>query len=65
MKITAEMSIADIVQEYPQTVAVFKQHGLGCLGCAIARFETLADGAAAHGVNLENLLQDLNKALEG
>ncbi|MDD2211617.1 MAG: DUF1858 domain-containing protein [Clostridia bacterium] len=64
MKITKEMSITEIVQQYPQTVEIFRQHGMGCLGCAAARFENVAQGAAAHGIDLDSLLTDLNKSVE-
>jgi hybrid cluster-associated redox disulfide protein len=60
-KITGEMSIMEIVQKYPETVPVFVKHGLHCLGCAIAQYETLAEGAAAHGMDLPALLKDLNE----
>jgi len=60
-KITGEMSIMEIVQKYPETVPVFMKHGLHCLGCAIAQFETLAEGAAAHRMDLVALLKDLNE----
>jgi hybrid cluster-associated redox disulfide protein len=60
-KITGEMSIMEIVQTYPETVPVFMKHGLHCLGCAIAQFETLAQGAAAHRMDLPALLKDLNE----
>ena len=62
--ITKEMSIGDIVDQYPETVSVFISHGLGCIGCAIAQFETLEEGAMAHGIDVEALLKDLNKSLE-
>jgi len=39
MLITKDMSIGDIVDQYPETVSVFISHGLGCIGCAIAQFE--------------------------
>ncbi len=64
MKITAEMSITEIVQKYPQTAEVLMQQGMGCLGCAAARFENLGQGAAAHGIDVEQLLAALNKAVE-
>lgn len=64
MKITKEMSITEIVQKYPQTVEILVQHGMGCLGCAAARFENLGQGAAAHGIDLDSLLADLNKAVD-
>ncbi|OQC50900.1 MAG: hypothetical protein BWX56_01211 [Euryarchaeota archaeon ADurb.Bin023] len=62
--ITKDMSIGDIVDQYPETVSVFISHGLGCIGCAIAQFETLEEGAMAHGIDVEALLKDLNKSLE-
>ncbi len=63
MKITKDMSIADIVKNYPQTVEIFMKQGMGCLGCAAARFENLAQGAAAHGIDAEKLIDALNKSL--
>ena len=64
MLITKDMSIGDIVDQYPETVSVFISHGLGCIGCAIAQFETLEEGAMAHGIDVEALIKDLNKSLE-
>ncbi|MBW2980255.1 DUF1858 domain-containing protein [Candidatus Woesearchaeota archaeon] len=63
-KITKEMSLADVVQNHPETVPVFQAHGLHCMGCAMASFETLEQGAAAHGMDIDKLLADLNKAIE-
>ncbi|MGI6606439.1 MAG: DUF1858 domain-containing protein [Peptococcia bacterium] len=64
MKITSDMSITEIVQKYPQTAEVLMQQGMGCLGCAAARFETLSQGAAAHGIDIDQLLKVLNNAVE-
>jgi len=64
MTITKEMSISEIVQNHPQTVRVFLSHGLMCIGCAAARFESLQQGALAHGIDLEALLKDLNEVVE-
>jgi len=64
MKITQEMPIIETVQKYPQTVDVFMKHGMGCLGCAAARFENIAQGATAHGIDIEKLMKDLNQAAE-
>jgi hybrid cluster-associated redox disulfide protein len=57
------MTIGDVVQTYPQTVEVFLKHGLMCFGCAIARFENVEQGAMAHGINVDNLITDLNAAV--
>lgn len=61
-KITREMTIATVVETYPQTVPVFLAHGLMCFGCAIARFENIEQGAAAHGIDVDALIKDLNAA---
>ncbi len=64
MKITKNMSIKEVVETYPQVVPVFIQHGMGCLGCAIASFETIEEGAVAHGIDVDQLIKDLNAASE-
>ncbi|MHB0859262.1 MAG: DUF1858 domain-containing protein [Anaerolineae bacterium] len=64
MTITRNMPIAEIVQKYPETVKVFLQHGLMCIGCAAARFENLEQGARAHGIDIDALEKDLNAAVE-
>jgi hybrid cluster-associated redox disulfide protein len=61
--INKEMSIAEVVQQYPQTIEVFLRHGLMCFGCAIARFENIEQGAMAHGINVPALVTDLNAAV--
>ena len=60
--ITADMSIIEVVQKYPDTVHVFMRHGLGCIGCALARFENIRQGAEAHGIDVDALIKDLNQS---
>ena len=64
LKITKDMSIKEVVEKYPQSVQVFMMHGLGCVGCAIANFENIEQGAMAHGIDVNKLIDDLNKAVE-
>lgn len=63
MLITKEMGIMDVVQKYPQTLEVFQSMGMGCLGCVAARFENIEQGAGAHGIKIEMLIEALNKAV--
>jgi len=60
--ITADMKIGEAVGRYPQIARVFLQHGLFCVGCGAAAFESIEQGAMAHGIALGPLLADLNKA---
>jgi len=58
------MKFSEILEFGQPVIQVFKKYNMGCLGCAVARFETLEQGANAHGVNVDELLKDLNAALE-
>ena len=60
MAITKDMSILEVVQKYPDTVDVFVNAGMGCLGCAAAHFENIEQGAMAHGIDVGQLVKDLN-----
>ncbi|MCL7411990.1 MAG: DUF1858 domain-containing protein [ANME-2 cluster archaeon] len=59
--ITADMKIEEIVAKYPQTIGIFFQYGLGCVGCHAASFESLAEGAMMHGIDLDAMLKELNE----
>ena len=61
--ITPDMPIGDVIRKYPDTVNVFLRHGLMCVGCAIARFENIAQGAQVHGISVDALIEDLNKVV--
>mgnify|MGYP006364882649 FL=1 len=60
MAITKDMSILEVVQKYPDTAEVFMNAGMGCLGCAAAHFENIEQGAMAHGIDVDQLVKDLN-----
>ena len=60
MTITKDMSIMEVVQKFPDTVEVFMNSGMGCLGCAAAHFENIEQGALAHGIDIDSLMKGLN-----
>ncbi len=61
--ITRDMPIGAVVKEHPETVPVFLKHGLHCIGCHVAAFESVAEGAQAHGIDVEPLMAELNEAV--
>ena len=63
MKITKDLNLSQVVRDYPATVPVFLRHGLMCIGCAAARFESIEQGALAHGLDVDALVADLNEAV--
>ena len=63
-KITKDMTFQEVIQLSPKVAEVLDRHNLGCVGCLGASTESLAQGIRAHGLNLEQILADLNAILE-
>ena len=62
-KINKDMKIEEVLKKYPKTAEVFAKHGFHCIGCAAASFESIEDGAKAHGITSEEIVEELNKAI--
>ena len=62
-KITGEMTLGDVIQKYPETIPVFFKFGLHCIGCHISAFESIKDGALAHGADSDALVKELNETI--
>lgn len=60
MTLTKDMGIMEVVSKYPETIEVFINAGMGCLGCAASHFENIEQGAYAHGIDIDQLMEDLN-----
>ncbi len=64
--ITKDMTIAELVGRYPQSVPILQNAGMGCIGCALASSETIEAGARAHGIeDIDALIKKLNEAIQG
>lgn len=62
--VNRKMSIEEVVKKHPETVATFECHGLGCLGCQAALFESIEQGAEVHGIDADALIVDLNREIK-
>ncbi len=62
-KITKQMKMDEVLKKYPETAKVFEELGIHCIGCIAASFESIEQGAKAHGITPEELVKELNKAL--
>lgn len=59
--ITRDMTIGEIVRNNPNSVGILMSFGMGCVGCPSAQAETLEEAAMVHGMDIEKLLEELNK----
>lgn len=63
-KITKDTIIGEVVQNYPKSVDILSKHGMHCIGCHVATWETLEQAAQSHGINISKLMEDLNKEVK-
>ena len=63
-KVTKEMNIMEAVEKYPIIAQVLMRYGLGCVGCIISTAETLGEGIAAHGLNADIIIEEVNMILD-
>jgi len=61
---TGEESVADILQQWPQTSRVFLNQKTACVGCYLSRFCTLAEVAASYRLPLDILLEKLRVSIQ-
>jgi hybrid cluster-associated redox disulfide protein len=61
--ITSDTLVLQVVESYPQTIAVFNDLHMACPGCHVSPFHTIADSAREYGLHSDELLQALNDAL--
>ncbi len=61
MEITADTLIADTLEINEKAPEILTSFGMHCLGCAIAHQETVGEAAMVHGIDLDKLLEALNK----
>ncbi len=59
--IEKDMNLKDLLNKYPESARVFAAYGIGCLGCALASYETIEQGITAHGINIDDFMKDLNE----
>ncbi|MBW3013355.1 DUF1858 domain-containing protein [Candidatus Woesearchaeota archaeon] len=66
-KITKDMLIGEVVREHPETAIIMMSHGLHCVGCHVAAFESIEDGCKGHGMDdeqIDQMIKEMNEAIE-
>jgi hydroxylamine reductase len=61
MKIEKDMIIGDILDLAPEKVNILLEAGMHCLSCPAALMETLEEACEVHGIDVNDILEELNK----
>jgi len=62
--INKEMTFAQVFGMHKDVVKVLAKYNLGCIGCMGAQAESLEQGCSAHGLNVDDVVKDLNALFE-
>ncbi len=62
IKINKDMTIAEALKANPAIAAILMSKGMHCLGCVIAQGETIEQAAEVHGIDVGELMNEINEA---
>jgi hybrid cluster-associated redox disulfide protein len=62
IEIAPTSNIKDLVSALPIAADVLQAFGLGCAGCGVSKYETIEQGAAAHGLRTQPIVAALAQA---
>ena len=64
--ITKDMTIGDVIKEYPETIEIMLSYGLHCVGCSVQYWESIEGGCKTHGFEdekIDKMVKEMNKVL--
>lgn len=61
MKINKDMKIGDILAQAPEKMEILLNAGMHCIGCPASQAETLEEACMVHGINVDEVVEELNK----
>ena len=64
-KITKNMLLGEILAKHPKAAKIIaEKYQIGCMGCPGKQLETLEQGAKMHGIDPDEMTNEINKELE-
>ena len=61
MEISKDMTIGELLEKAPEKAEILLNAGMHCLGCPASQAETLEEACEVHGIDVEELVEELNK----
>lgn len=59
--IDKDMTIGELLEKSPEKAEILLAAGMHCLGCPASQAETLEEACDVHGIDVEELVKELNK----
>ena len=61
MTIDKDITIGELLEKAPEKAEILMNAGMHCLGCPASQGETLEEACEVHGIDVEEVLKELNK----
>ena len=61
MKFSKDSNLSEIIEKAPEKIDILLAAGMHCIGCMASQFETLEEACMVHGIDVEELVEELNK----
>lgn len=59
-----QLTVEDILKNWPQTYLVFRNRNTDCVGCLLQRFCSIQDVAESYELSTQDLICDLEKTIK-
>ncbi len=60
MKFNKDTKIGELLEVAPEKAEILLSAGMHCLGCPASQMETLEEACEVHGIDVEEVLEQLN-----
>ena len=64
--VNKSMTLGEVVEKFPESAEVMMNYGLHCIGCHVASWETIEQGAQAHGLSeqqIKKMVDEINQTI--
>lgn len=61
MTFNKDTKIGEIIEKAPEKVDILLEVGMHCVGCPASQAETLEEACMVHGIDVEEVVDALNK----
>ena len=58
-RLSKDTTIGELLRTFPDAAEILTEIGMHCLGCPSAQGETLEQAAEVHGMDADDLVEDL------
>ena len=61
MKIEKNTKIGELMEKAPEKVDILLEAGMHCIGCPASQEETIEEACMVHGIDVDEIIEELNK----